>query len=241
MQTWCKHIRNVWISIAFLTVAYNIESPAQTSAAWHEMAITAPEFDTTRLHAYQLNPEFRYMQRAPETSWLGALWQEIKDAFRSLFSEGKGFTSRVILILLLLAATVAFALFLLRVRFRGFLARTDQRRNDGIPILQQEIPEVPLHELAASASARGDYRTAFRWIYLDMLRNLAGQGRITLHKEKTNRDYKREMHAADTHHYFVTLADAFDFIWYGEYPISRNDYERFVALSATVLQETPTR
>jgi hypothetical protein len=48
---------------------------------------------------------------------------------------------------------------------------------------------------------------------------------IELHKDKTNSDYQYEIKNAPLRQSFGYLSYIYDYAWYGEFEVSRSDYE----------------
>jgi hypothetical protein len=105
-------------------------------------------------------------------------------------------------------------------------------------ILNEDVPVTQLSQKIQEALNSGDYRTAFRWTYINLLHRLGQSGVIRLHNNNTNTDYKREINTVSIQQDFGALADAFDFIWYGEYPIDRPTFDQYNALVVNVLKQT---
>ena len=106
-------------------------------------------------------------------------------------------------------------------------------------ILDEDIPVAHLAQKIKAAIREGDFRTAYRWTYIDLLHKLGQSGTISLHGNKTNRDYKREIRAPQIQSDFATLADAFDFTWYGEYPLDQSTFDEYNTLVANILSQSP--
>lgn len=199
---------------------------------------TSPQFDTTQLQEYLEDPAYQYQKRAPKTSWVQRLWQDFLDYLERMFSDGADFGERLFSILLVAGAIVVLAYFFLRSRFQNLFVRGDRRRGRSMRILDEDVPVEQLAQKIRVAIQEGDYRTAYRWTYIDLLHKLGQSGTISLHGNKTNRDYKREFRAAHMQQDFTTLADAFDFTWYGEYPIDQSTFDEYGALVGKILSQS---
>ncbi len=198
------------------------------------------EFDTAQLRTYLSDPAYQYQKRAPQESWLGRLWQSVLDYFERLFSENAGFGERMLAILLIGGAIVILSFFLLRSRFQNIFSRGDKRNRKAMRILNEDVLVSQLSQRIQAALDSGDFRTAYRWTYIDLLHSLGQSGVIRLHGNKTNTDYKLEIKASLIKEDFTVLADAFDFTWYGEYPIDRSTFDEYTSRVANVLKQTST-
>ena len=71
----------------------------------------------------------------------------------------------------------------------------------------------------------GDYRMAVRYLFLKTLQQLNEKSMIELAADKTNRAYAAEIRS-DLRNEFATLVLNYEYVWYGNIPISREIYER---------------
>ncbi len=225
--------------IWFAFLAATTPGLSQERAILKDSARTFADFDTARLHAYAADPQYRYERHVAETSWLGALWKQLLARLRDIFSEGGSLTSRVFQILLVCGALFILLYFFYKSPLRNIFARGDSTRQQEIRILDATVPKNSVSAIVDKALSAGEYRVAFRWAYIDLLQKLAANKTLVLHRNKTNRDYKTEFNVAPLRPAFMQLADAFDYVWYGEYPIDRQAYDRYATLIQTVLRQHP--
>lgn len=76
------------------------------------------------------------------------------------------------------------------------------------------------------AIASGDYRTACRILYLQILQELNNEALIEYKLERTNWQYVQKLFGTDFHDPFRKLTAYFDYVWYGKYEISQEQFER---------------
>lgn len=86
--------------------------------------------------------------------------------------------------------------------------------------------------LAGELAAKGSLRLAMRAFYLATLSNLAEKEMITIEIFKSNLDYERELQrrAYEKKEILTTFSELvpfFDRVWYGMYPLTRSDLNRF--------------
>jgi len=198
-----------------------------------------PGFDTAVLATYAADPDYQYTQSTPEESLLDRWWKAFKNMLRDLFFEGRNTGRAILYIILIGGAAILLIYFLSNSRFQGAFTGRDHTMDSG-RILETDLPETPLDILAARAFEAGDFRLAFRWGYLDLLRKLSDQRHLRLHAEKTNRDYKYEMGKHPQSQSFVMLANTFDRIWYGGYPMDASAYAECQLLMDMVVAENPS-
>jgi hypothetical protein len=144
-------------------------------------------------------------------------------------------------ILYLLIALVAGAGVALLLRMR-FTARKkaaveaaaapvamDLNREDVSP---DEAREDEWMLMAARFLEAGDLRLATRALYLAVLASLGQSGLISIHRARSNMDYRRELSRkargnAALQQEFSGIVSVFEQTWYGRHPISPDAFDRF--------------
>ncbi len=100
------------------------------------------------------------------------------------------------------------------------------RKNTGaenIPL--EENGRQDTEALIQAAIARGDYRTAVRFLFLLTISKLADHGYIRTGREKTNQQYLTELKTQPWVNEFADLSRRYEYVWYGDYPVSRAMFE----------------
>ncbi len=85
--------------------------------------------------------------------------------------------------------------------------------------LEAYLHETDLDQFLREALARGDFSQAVRIYFLQIIKQLSESGAIRWSKEKTNRDYLREMRAHPQFETFRGLTRSYERIWYGNMPL----------------------
>lgn len=167
-------------------------------------------------------------------------WNALREWLRKLLGpgreekEGAGGTAwiastNVLLLVLLAAVASAAALLILRSRRRREVVRATaltlpagpEPADDGAAALS--LPEADWRSQAAALAARGDFRTATRFLYLGSLAFLSARRAITLARHKSNRDYARELQRRlrgepELSSVFEDNVLQFERVWYGRHP-----------------------
>lgn len=81
--------------------------------------------------------------------------------------------------------------------------------------------KTPLDE----AIRNGDYRTAYRLRYLEILKVLTSRNLIYYRKERTNYEYLLQLTGKPVYEPFRLLTFNFDGIWYGDLEVNKEVYE----------------
>jgi len=70
-----------------------------------------------------------------------------------------------------------------------------------------------------------EFRMAFRYQYLWIIQLLSNKKVIQWQKKKTNSDYLAELEGTSHEFIFKDLSYIFDYVWYGEFEITKEQYE----------------
>ncbi len=131
---------------------------------------------------------------------------------------------------LLWAFVICFIGFILYRLFlsEGGFRRRSKTMNEMVPGVQEEIitPESDFDALIRQALQKNNYRQAIRYQYLRTLHLLAGKSLVVLAPDKTNYQYVTEIVNRDQQQAFAGLTLNYEYVWYGEFEIDKNIYEK---------------
>ena len=89
-----------------------------------------------------------------------------------------------------------------------------------IPDLEEvDIRQTDLNTLLQQRIEQGEYRSAVRLLYLQLLKALSAQDWIEWQPNKTNSIYEQEMANSPLAEEFSRLTLGYEYIWYGQFPI----------------------
>lgn len=91
--------------------------------------------------------------------------------------------------------------------------------------LEQRLHDSDLNALLQRALAAEDYRQATRIHFLMVIKYLSEKGALQWSQEKTNRQYVREMRGRPQAKDFQRAVSLYEYVWYGNGPITRERYE----------------
>lgn len=135
-----------------------------------------------------------------------------------------------ILKLLLWTFVVCFVGFILYQLFLsdGGFRRRSKKVKDIIAEVEEEIitPESDFDGLIRQALQTGNYRHAIRYQYLRTLHMLADKNLVSLAPDKINYQYVSELSNPDQRQNFAALTLNYEYVWYGEFDIDKDIYER---------------
>jgi len=149
-----------------------------------------------------------------------------KEPFSFKFGGNASFTMKIIIGLLL-----AVLLFFVLRSLLGLNNPRDKKINEILSVeeltqLEENLHQANLDDFIRRAIEQGNYALAVRLYYLAILKELSLQERIEWKRDKTNRDYLREMRSSTVFNDFSDVTTIFERIWYGNIALSRLDFER---------------
>lgn len=101
---------------------------------------------------------------------------------------------------------------------------------DGVEItlenLEQYLQETDLERFLREALAQGNFAQAIRLYYLQAIKDLSGKNAIHWSREKTNRDYLREMRTHPLSQAFRIATLEFERVWYGNARMDAAEFAR---------------
>ncbi|MFT4679803.1 MAG: hypothetical protein ACI84C_001322 [Flavobacteriales bacterium] len=90
--------------------------------------------------------------------------------------------------------------------------------------LEENLKELDLDDYLRKALSDEDYRAAVRLNYLMVIQLLDQLSLIKWQRDKTNRDYLRELSAHPKNQQFQRLTSNYEYIWYGDLILSLQDF-----------------
>ena len=122
---------------------------------------------------------------------------------------------------------VGFILYQLFLSDGGFRRRS-KKTKDILAEAEEEIitNESDFDALIRQALQNANYRQAIRYQYLRTLHLLADKNLVSLAPDKTNFNYVSEINNPDNRQAFAALTLNYEYVWYGEFDIDKNIYEK---------------
>ena len=179
--------------------------------------------------------EFDYSASKPRESFFQKLMRKISKILESIFGEtvfSKSAKATDIFIRLFAIVLVGFLLYFIIKYLMGkegnfFFGKKNKKLNIEAEELHENIHEINFPESIARFEREGDYRSAVRYQFLQVLKKLSDKKLIHWNPEKTNKDYVAELKAPHLKDGFSELSYIFDYVWYGEFSIDEQSYVKF--------------
>ncbi|MFZ4786108.1 MAG: DUF4129 domain-containing protein [Flavobacteriales bacterium] len=138
-------------------------------------------------------------------------------------------TTKVIIITLLIALLI-FTIFKLIDRNVSVNKKIPESILQAREMSEEELIEQTMDDLISQAIAAGDYRLAIRFLYIQTIQSLNIYKFIQWKKDKTNKDYLREMRSHEKYKHFRELTLVYEVVWYGDHSIEASRFETVNAL-----------
>ena len=142
---------------------------------------------------------------------------------------------------LLWTLAILFILFILYKLFlaEGVFKRESRTAKQQNPEVEEEVisSESDFDNLINQALQANNYRQAVRYQYLKTLHKLSDRNLVELAKDKTNFQYVRELRNPAFQNDFASLTLNYEYVWYGEFMIDRNIYQKIESNFAALNQK----
>ena len=181
--------------------------------------------------------EYQEKSESPITKLIKKVRQQIIDFLRNLYLKlaramfGQGAEASWFFRGLIIAGLVLVLIIATRMAMR--FRRTGKRKKKRVVLgeeIEADVTSSDLADSAVEAARAGDFRLAIRKLYISLLYELAELNLIELEPDATNRQYLAKVSR------FTTLAqpmrhltDRFDYVWYGMFPSSEEDFSTCLA------------
>jgi hypothetical protein len=179
--------------------------------------------------------EFDYSTSKPRESFWEKLQRKIIKIIESIFGKTSLSSSENIANVAIRLFAIVVVGFLLYFIVKYLLGKNGSfifgKKNKKLDITEKElhenIHEINFPESIAQFENNGEYRSAIRYQFLYILKKLSDRKIIVWNPEKTNKDYVAELKEQHLKNEFSKLSYIFDYVWYGEFGIDKEDYSRF--------------
>ena len=194
---------------------------------------TPIDFDDSYIEELKKQEEFIYLEKKEVENWwtifkqwIGNLWNSFLEW---LFGDinASGFWAVLIELLPYLVMIGIFILIVwLFIKLNPGKSLMGSRDESSVFLSEDEkiIQSQNIEHLIEKAKENKDYRLAVRYYFLLILKRLIDRKVINYEMEKTNEDYLSEITNADWKREFTSLTHLYDFIWYGNFSISENEF-----------------
>ena len=118
-----------------------------------------------------------------------------------------------------------------------FSSKQNKKIENTFEITTENIESSDIDSLITQAEKENNYRLAIRYYYLLVLKTLSLKNHIRIEEDKTNADYLNETRSKTFSHEFEYTCYLYNYIWYGEFPLSLEKYLKAKSNFVTLLNE----
>ena len=189
-------------------------------------------FDQEQMQQYAEQADFEYMNYAvtPPSIWERIGWW-LQSLLEQFFMDPNTPWLTQIAYYLLLVLILGLAIFyVVRLRYGGGVA-TDYKNMQFATTGLETTKAEDFEQLIKAALEERNYKLAIRYVYLQSLAGLAKRELIKLKDWKSPYDYERELKSELAGSY-REIARLFEYVWYGDFEVGIEDFERGKALSS---------
>ncbi len=183
-------------------------------------------FDQNKLESLKNEKAFQYdFNDVAVETWYQRLWRKILE-WLSRISE-LGLIIQIVFYVVLLFVLVLLILSLMGVSVKSLFYK--KPASFTIPVHENEmnIHEISFDQLINNAVNNENFKLAVRYGYLKMLKLLNDVHLIHWERNKTNRQYIRELQPNDLKNWFAQICRDYEYAWYGNFNIGKSNYVRF--------------
>lgn len=203
-----------------------------------EEELTPVAFNKEQIEKYKDDGAFDYMEQVEGDSWWTRFKKWVDLRFQQLidwlFGDYKAHSVVVFLLNILpyiiLGAVVGFIIWLF-IRLNPGASILNEPKKAEVYLSEEEeiIQSKDISELIEMAVNNGEYRLAVRYYYLQLLKQLNEAEIIHYEYQKTNAEYLAEIKEDRIKTPLKKIMRFYDFIWYGNFPVTPDDFSRVQA------------
>lgn len=172
--------------------------------------------------------EFEYTTYEAEVNWIQGLLNLLSETFGGALSANGWL---ILLKVLAICSFLAILIFLINKMMQGDLGQTIKGAKklgpENLSILGENVHDLDLEQLILETTSQGKFRLALRYTYLSVLKNLSEKGLIEWKKDKTNKEYGKELLSAAPDHAqgYLNITQRFEYLWYGQSEVNREVFD----------------
>ncbi|MGY6521882.1 MAG: DUF4129 domain-containing protein [Mongoliitalea sp.] len=200
-----------------------------------ESAISKPlSLGDTYIDEYLANPDYNYQELNDGENWFEKLKRKVRQVisrfFGWLLGDGRfeHVAEFIFQALPYIAILVLSGLLIWLVSKYEMYPGGDKKLSPvqvGISDDQAIMERSDIQQLIEAAVAKGDYRSAVRYSYLQILKKMKEQTLIDWKIQKTNHEYVAELPDGGLKAGFAQVTRVYDYIWYGGFELDRSGFD----------------
>lgn len=178
--------------------------------------------------------DFNYIEKTKiDTSAWDRFWSAVGQFLRDLFDFGNGAKalSGIEIAMKIIAFLVIIFVIYLIVKViinkeGGWIFGKSAKKIKVSEITEEDIHSMDFYSSITKAKKENNWRLATRYYYLWLLKSFSDKDIIEWDIEKTNADYLNEISNLELKKEFQFLSYVYEYSWYGEFDLTKTDFER---------------
>ncbi|MGI9526303.1 MAG: DUF4129 domain-containing protein [Weeksellaceae bacterium] len=197
---------------------------------------TKIQFDSNFQDKY-VSEDYNYSMTKPRESLWAKIKRKLNDWFQELFKSNdiaflNNYTEWILqgLAAIILGLVLYWLIKYLMGKEGGFFfSKKNKEINPEAWTITENIHEVDFNKEIQQHEQNGNYRLATRYQFLYLLKTFTDRGWITWDPDKTNEDYIYALKGNPSQTLFKQSAKIFEYVWYGEFEVEKEEYEKIKA------------
>ena len=211
----------------FLVLLASMIVKSQPAVRFDSSAVQVRSFNPVSIEKLKQDKDFQYSRyKEPVKSIWERFWDWVWYKITQIMSTRSGRYTVYTFLIILAVAVLTFFIFKMVGMDGGKLFGRKGEATLDYNVTSDNIHEISFDNAIENAIASGNFRLAVRLLYLQSLKRLSDKGLIEWKIDKTNSDYIHEVVNTSLHSLFRQLTNVFEYIWYGEMNITKEDFER---------------
>lgn len=180
------------------------------------------------------NTDFIYERTVNNSGWWSRFKQWLSDFFKSLFdinSDAKaaditGIILKIFYVVIFILVIFFIVKAIINKEGKWVFGKSSDKSIIPVTDIESRIYETDFKSLIKAAEKDNNYRLSIRYYYLWLLKDLSEAELIDYDVEKTNSDYYYEITSDSLKKEFSYLAYLYNYIWYGEFSIDNQQFNK---------------
>ncbi len=180
-----------------------------------------------KLDDYKNSNDFNYLfKRAKGFDFWSLFWRWFNDLLQGFFSD-KGAAPYIRYAIMFVV--IAFIIYKIAGgNLSGIFSKNKKIKGEnGFEYFEEDIHQENMDEKLRKAIRERNFRTAIRFYYLSLLKQLDANELIHWEQGKTNRDYQHELKNQSYLDDFIRLSGVYEYSWYGHFEVNEERFLRW--------------
>jgi hypothetical protein len=185
--------------------------------------VKALSVPVAKLDKYKKSADFNYTGEQPV---LKSFWQKVLYKLGEIFGRVvQTKATKIIIYIVFIGIFVILMITMFGADIQTVFTGSKTHRDNIQVINEDNIETLDFDKVISDEIANSNYNKAVRYLYLKLLQGLTRNNLIVWQKEKTNRDYFRELLQSPYSLEFRGITSSYEYVWYGKFPINRKDFD----------------